>query len=65
MNIETITVFRAGAFTTEPAPDWLQRINALAERDVMDWDIAAWKVLGDAGSVTEIQDSRGRGGAGE
>ena len=32
MNIETITVFRAGAFTTEPAPDWLQRINALAER---------------------------------
>ena len=40
----------------EPAPDWLQRINALAERDVMDWDIAARKVLGDAGSVTEIQD---------
>ena len=59
MNIETITVFRAGAFTTEPAPDWLQRINALAERDVMDWDIAARKVLGDAGAVTEIQDYGG------
>lgn len=59
MTIETITVFRAGAFTTEPAPDWLQRVNGLAERDVMDWDIAARKVLGDAGWVTEIQDHGG------
>ena len=59
MTVEAITVFRAGAFTTEPAPDWLQRVKAIAEGETHDWYRAIGKVLGDDGSVTEIQDHGG------
>jgi hypothetical protein len=55
MPVETITVFRSGAFTTEPAPDWLGRLNALAE-ETRNWDAAADEVLGDSDLVAEVQD---------
>jgi hypothetical protein len=32
MPIDTITVFRSGAFTTEPAPEWFQQVEALADQ---------------------------------
>ena len=47
MTVEAITVFRAGAFTTEPAPDWLQRVKAIAEGETHDRYRAIGKVLGD------------------
>jgi hypothetical protein len=58
MPVETITVFRSGAFATEPAPDWLRRLNALADES-SDWDAAAREVLGASDIVAEIQDHLG------
>ena len=54
MPVKTITV-RSGAFTTKPAPDWLGRLNALAE-ETRNWDAAADEVLGDSDLVAEVQD---------
>jgi hypothetical protein len=55
MTVDTITVFREGAFAVEPAPEWLQRLNARA-RELNDWDAAAAEVLGPCDNVAEIQD---------
>jgi hypothetical protein len=55
MPIETITVFRSGAFASEPAPDWLRRVNAVAE-ETDDWDSAVRQVLGMFDGVAKVQD---------
>jgi hypothetical protein len=55
MPVETITVLRSGIFASEPAPDWLRRLNALADEN-NDWDAAAHEVLGDSDLVAEVQD---------
>ena len=55
MPIETITVFRSGAFASEPAPDWLRRVSTVAE-EIGDWDSAVRQVLGMFDGVAETQD---------
>lgn len=55
MPIETITVFRSGAFTTEPAPEWFQQVEALADQ-TGDWDRAARQVLRIKYPIADIHD---------
>ena len=41
----TITVYRAGTFTTEPEPPWMKSVRAAADK-LEDWDKAVERVLG-------------------
>lgn len=55
---DRITVFRAGTFTTEPQPAWMQSIITASDR-TRDWDGAIRKVLGERVSLVGIDNSWG------
>ena len=52
----TITVYRAGRFTTEVAPPWLIDIHARSNV-TRDWDRAIREVIGDVVSSASVEDS--------
>lgn len=52
MTIETITTYRAGAFTTETAPAWFMEIHRRADSDNSSWDDALKAALGDMATST-------------
>ena len=45
MTAERISVFRAGAFSTEPCPPWMEAVHAV-EAELEDYDAALDRVLG-------------------
>lgn len=53
MTAERITVFRAGAFSTEPCPPWMEAVHA-AEAELEDYDAALDRVLGQRISHTAV-----------
>ena len=55
---DRITVFRAGTFTTEPHPAWMQSIITASDR-TRDWDKAVHEVLGERVGLVGIGDSWG------
>ncbi len=55
MTDETMMVYRAGTFTTEPAPLWMMEIHAAAAPH-NNWDDALTKVLGNPVSSTKIEE---------
>jgi hypothetical protein len=54
MPIETTTVFRAGAFTTEPAPDWLRQAHELASDGRTNWEEALTAAIGSTPSIASL-----------
>jgi hypothetical protein len=56
MSIETITAFRGGSFTAEPAPDWLISACHHADKDSRSWDEALTRAIGQQPSITKVED---------
>lgn len=56
MNTRTVTVFRDGSFTSEPAPGWLVAACERAERDNRSWDQVLTDTIGTRPLFTKVED---------
>ena len=56
MTVETISTYRAGTFTTEPAPAWLIEAHERAASGDESWDDALKSALGDTPMNTVAED---------
>ena len=56
MSIETVTAFRGGRFTAEPAPDWLVSAHHDANENSQSWDEALTRAIGNEPSITKVED---------
>jgi hypothetical protein len=56
MNTRTVTVFREGSFTSEPAPDWLIAACERADKDKRSWDEVLTSAIGQRPSITKVED---------
>ena len=55
MTVDTITVFSAGTFTTEKAPDWLIAADESATENNRSWDDALTSAIGSKPSITKVE----------
>lgn len=56
MSIRTVTAFRYGRFTAEPAPDWLLSAHRHADEGSPSWDEALTRAIGNRPSITKVED---------
>jgi hypothetical protein len=54
MTEQTVTVYRAGSFSTEAAPPWMSAVHA-TEQEIENWDAALDRVLGKCVSRAAVQ----------
>jgi hypothetical protein len=54
MTDQTVTVYRAGSFSTEAAPPWMSAVHA-TEQEIENWDAALDRVLGKCVSRAAVE----------